>query len=43
MAFQDLYSATARPFNWRYTTADLNDLLARITAHEQNSPLALAA
>jgi DDE superfamily endonuclease len=28
MAFQDLYSAAARPFTWKYTTQDLNDLLA---------------
>jgi transposase len=43
MAFQDLYNAAARPFNWKYTTTDLNALLARIAAHERNSPLALAA
>jgi hypothetical protein len=42
MAFQDLYSAAARPFNWEYTTKDLNALLARIATHEQNSPLQLA-
>jgi transposase len=43
MAFQDLYNAAARPFNWKYTTNDLNELLARIAAHEQRSPPALAA
>jgi hypothetical protein len=42
-AFQDLYNAAARPFNWKYTTKDLNALLARIAAHERKSPLALAA
>jgi transposase len=42
-AFQDLYSAAARPFNWKYTTKDLHALLARIAAHERNSSLALAA
>ena len=42
-AFQDLYNAVAKPFNWKYTTKDLNALLARITAHERNTPLALAA
>ncbi len=24
MAFQDLYSAAAKPFNWKYTTRDRN-------------------
>jgi transposase len=42
-AFQDLYNAVARPFNWKYTTKDLKELLARIAAHERNTPLALAA
>jgi len=42
-AFQDLYNAAARPFNWKYTTTDLNALLTRITAQQRNSPLALAA
>ena len=40
-AFQDLYNAAARPFNWKYTTKDLNALLARIATHERNPPLAL--
>jgi transposase len=43
MAFQDLYNAAARPFNWKYTTKDLNALLARIAAHEQGSPIDAAA
>jgi hypothetical protein len=43
MAFQDLYSAAARPFNWNYTTDDLNALLDRIAAHEQHPPSAAAA
>ncbi|HYS27938.1 MAG TPA: IS630 family transposase [Candidatus Limnocylindria bacterium] len=30
MSFADRYNATARPFNWRYTTADLERHLARI-------------
>jgi transposase len=33
-AFQDLYNLAARPFNWRYTRADLHATLKRITAHE---------
>jgi transposase len=43
LAFQDLYSAAARPFNWKYTTKDLNALMARIAAHEEDSPLTAAA
>ena len=42
-AFQDLYNAVAKPFNWKYTTKDLNALLARIAAHERSTALALAA
>lgn len=34
MAFQDLYNAAARPFNWKYTKKDLDALLDRIAAHE---------
>ncbi len=33
-AFQDLYNFAARPFNWRYTKADLDTTLKRIAAHE---------
>jgi transposase len=33
MAFQDLYNHAARPFNWRYTKTDLNDLLKRLAVH----------
>ena len=43
MAFQNLYNAAARPFNWKYTANDLNDLLDRIAAHEQHTLLAAAA
>jgi hypothetical protein len=43
IAFQDLYSAAARPFNWKYTTNDLHDLMARIAAHEHAPALTLAA
>ena len=34
MAFQDRYNFTARPFNWRYTRQDLDDLLKRLAAHD---------
>lgn len=35
LAFVDRYNKTAKPFNWKYTAADLTDLLRRITEHEQ--------
>ena len=35
IAFEQRYNATARPFRWKFTTADLEDLLARIERHEQ--------
>jgi transposase len=34
-AFERRYNATARPFRWKFTPADLEDLLARIERHEQ--------
>jgi hypothetical protein len=34
-AFERRYNATARPFKWKFTPADLEDLLARIERHEQ--------
>jgi hypothetical protein len=34
LAFVDRYNQTARPFNWKFTAADLAQLLARISAHE---------
>ena len=43
MAFQDLYNLAARPFNWKYTTKDLDALLTRITAHEHELHLTAAA
>ena len=52
-AFEQRYNATARPFKWKFTPADLEDLLARIKRHEQkernqqhehdHQPAALAA
>ncbi|MBC9731342.1 IS630 family transposase [Streptomyces sp. TRM68367] len=29
-AFEDRYNATAQPFQWRFTTTDLDDLLAKL-------------
>ena len=52
-AFEQRYNATARPFKWKFTPTDLEDLLARIERHEQkernqqhehdHQPAALAA
>lgn len=42
MAFQDLHSAAARPFTWKYTTSDRSNLLARIASRERLPALALA-
>lgn len=40
LAFQTRYNATASPFNWRYTKADLNSYLQRLAAHDSLSPAA---
>ena len=32
-AFEQRYNATARPFQWKFTTTDLDDLLARLDRH----------
>ncbi len=37
VGFQARYNATATPFDWRFTRADLIDLLARIEAHQSAS------
>jgi hypothetical protein len=42
LAFQDRYNATATPFDWRFTEADLDRLLQRIAAHEPLPELAPA-
>jgi transposase len=35
IAFECRYNQTARPFRWKFTPADLEDLLTRIERHEQ--------
>jgi hypothetical protein len=40
LGFQTRYNATAKPFNWRYTKADLNAYLDRLTTHEPHSTAA---
>jgi DDE superfamily endonuclease len=39
LAFIDRYNQTARPFNWKYTAADLARLLDRINTHEKPASL----
>jgi transposase len=43
LAFEKLYNATARPFGWKFTRTDLNQLLARIRQHDPFAPQPLAA
>ena len=40
LAFQDLYEQAAKPFEWKFTRADLQDLMNKL---KQPPPLALAA
>ncbi len=42
LAFQDHYEQIASPFEWKFTKADLRDLLARIAARD-TVPHAMAA
>ena len=34
-AFEQRYNATARPFSWKFTPADLENLMVRIDRHDQ--------
>lgn len=43
LTFQDRYNATAKPFDWKYTRTDLDQLLDRIAAHETAKTPTLAA
>ena len=40
LAFEQHYNATARPFDWKFTRADLNQLLTRLRRHDPAAPLA---
>jgi transposase len=42
-AFEARYNAIARPFTWKFTRTDLNDLLRRIDTHAKAETHALAA
>ncbi|HLQ57560.1 MAG TPA: hypothetical protein VK162_25230 [Streptosporangiaceae bacterium] len=35
LAFIDRYNKTAKPFNWKFTAADLAEMLKRISAREE--------
>jgi hypothetical protein len=43
ITFQSHYNATAEPFDWTFTRADLNDLLHRLGHHDQHAPRPEAA
>jgi DDE superfamily endonuclease len=43
LAFQARYTATATPFDWKFTRTDLDRLLQRIAVHESAAELAQAA
>ncbi|WP_405850293.1 MULTISPECIES: transposase [unclassified Streptomyces] len=46
-AFEDRYNATAQPFQWKFATSDLDELLARLDRHtadqQEESSFCLAA
>jgi transposase len=42
-AFEQRYNAIARPFSWKFTRADLRDLMHRIDAHDKTQPHKRAA
>jgi transposase len=37
LAFTGRYNRTAKPFNWKYTAADLRELMKRISTHQQQT------
>ncbi len=43
LAFQHRYNTTARPFDWKFTRADLNSLCRRIDARRGHGAITLAA
>jgi hypothetical protein len=43
LAFENHRNAQARPFDWRFTRAGLNQVPARIRKHDRFSPLPMAA
>jgi hypothetical protein len=43
LGFTGRYNQTARPFNWKFTAADLATLLQRISARQEPASLPQAA
>jgi hypothetical protein len=43
LAFEQHYNTTARPFDWKFTRTDLNQLLTRLGRHDPAAPRPLAA
>jgi hypothetical protein len=43
LAFENHYNAVAGPFDWKFTRADLNQLLVRIRRHDRHAPQPMAA
>jgi hypothetical protein len=43
LAFHNRYNATARPFDWTFTRADLHELLHRLGRHDPHAPHSFAA
>jgi hypothetical protein len=43
LSFQQHYNATAHPFDWTFTSHDLNQLLTRISRHDRHAPQPLTA
>jgi transposase len=41
--FEERYNATARPFDWRFTSGDLTAMLERVDAHRPRHEIPLAA
>jgi hypothetical protein len=41
-SFENRYNQNARPFKWKFTTADLADLLTRIDRHRPADPATAA-
>jgi hypothetical protein len=42
-SFERYYESIAQPFEWKFTRADLNALMARLRSRYNQSPLKLAA
>jgi hypothetical protein len=43
IAFEKYYNAAARPFDWKFTRTDLNQLLACVRRHDRHAPNPVAA